>query len=135
MCCSAATLAYICKVHKDTNFHDYVSKGVFEYMMYFIMLKTRLTLDISRNSQSFSHPSFSLSFLLALPVTRTRAHPLAHRSCVNARALPHHRARRVRTWWRRVRTTPLTSPPPRPSRLSREPIPCSQHEAGERTQR
>lgn len=74
-------------------------------------------------------------FFLALPVTQTRARPPAHQSCVNARALPHHRARRVRTWWRRVQTTPLTSPPPRLSRLSRERTPCSQREAGERTQR
>lgn len=82
--------------------------------------------------------SFFCLFLwvfLALPVTQTRARPPAHQSCVNARALPHHRARRVRTWWRRVQTTPLTSPPPRLSRLSRERTPCSRREAGERTQR
>lgn len=77
----------------------------------------------------------SLSFLLALPVTQTRAHLPAHQSYANVRALPHHRPRRVRTWWRRVQTTPLTSPPPRLSRSSREHTPCSRHAAGERTQR
>lgn len=77
---------------------------------------------------------FSLC-LLALPVIQTRAHLPAHLSCVNAPALPPRRTRRVRTWWRRVQTTPLTSRPPRPSRSSRERTRCSRHAAAGRTQR
>lgn len=73
--------------------------------------------------------SFLVSSLSALPVTQTRALLPARQSCVNAHALQHRRSRRVRIWLRRVRTTPLTNPPPRPSRLSREHTPCSQPEA------
>lgn len=79
--------------------------------------------------------SLTFSLLSALPVTRIRTHPPAHQSCVNIRAPPHRRARRVRTWWRRALTTPLTSPPPLLSRLSTERTQCSLREAVERTPR